>query len=187
MLSQLQTDIDAPKIETLEEHYIICGVGRTGAYIAEDFFRRKVPFVVIEQNPKELHRLQERFRDLGGRLLSITGDATEDETLEAVGIQRAKGLLTAMGDDKLNLFVVLTARSMNENIKIVTRVNEERFNRSKLERAGADKIVSNQYCRGPAYGVGDDSAQRRRFFGSNGSSDGKKKRRYGLLSCPYRV
>ncbi len=129
-------------VDSLSDHYILCGAGRTGFHIAEEFFLRHVSFVVVEQNPKVIHGLQQVMDELGGQLYSVEGDATEDETLEKAGVDRAKGLIAAMGDDKDNLFVVLTARSLNPTMRIITRVNDIRTNRGKLLKAGADKVIS---------------------------------------------
>ncbi len=135
------------RIAGLENHYILCGAGRTGSHIAWRFFETQTPFVVIEQNIAVLHNLQESL-ETNQELLYITMDATEDEALEQAGISRAKGLITALDDDKDNLFVVLTARSLNPTIRIVARVNNEKYNRGKLEKAGADKVVSTNVIGG---------------------------------------
>ncbi len=126
------------QVANLKDHYILCGAGRTGIYIAEEFVRLEVPFVIIEQEPTVIESCQSQ---IGADLLYLEGDATEDETLELAGIGRAKGLITTLGDDKDNIFVVLTARSLNPNLRIVTRVNNGEENVEKLRKAGADEIV----------------------------------------------
>lgn len=127
----------------LMEHYILCGIGRTGAHIAGEFVQRQLPLAVIESNPDTILDLQEKLAGVGERQPEfILGDATEDETLQQAGIEQAQGLIAAMGDDKDNLFVVLTARSLNSRLRIITRVNDERLNREKMEKAGADKVLS---------------------------------------------
>ena len=136
------------RINCLKNHYILCGAGRTGYHIAVEFVRRQVPFVVIDHSQTTLENLQKKLGQRGVDLLFVRGDGTEDEVLEQAGIQRARGLITAMGDDKDNLFAVLTSRSLNPNLRIVARVNDERLNRSKLEKAGADKVVSTNIIGG---------------------------------------
>jgi len=132
----------AKQIAKLEDHYILCGAGRTGSHIIERFSETDIPFVVIEQNLAVLKNAQECVKEQGKRFLYINEDATEDETLEQAGITKAKGLIAALNDDKDNLFVILTARSLNPTIRIVARVNDEKFNKKKLEKAGADKVIS---------------------------------------------
>jgi voltage-gated potassium channel len=137
----------ATQIDRLIGHYILCGAGRTGFYIFREFLYRRLPCVVIDQDPAALTSLQEQIKGHTENLLYIEGDATEDETLEAAGIQRAKGLIIAMDDDKDNLFVILAARSLNPDLRIITRVNQE-TNREKLEKAGADKVISTNFISG---------------------------------------
>jgi len=130
------------KIKTVKNHYILCGAGRTGAHIIEKFLETETPFVIIEQDQDIIDDLTETFGEKGKELLSLCGDATEDELLEQAGISQARGLITALDDDKDNLFVILTARSLNAAIRIVARINNERLNREKFIKAGANKVVS---------------------------------------------
>jgi voltage-gated potassium channel len=138
---------DQAAINQLENHYILCGAGRTGFYISKEFLNRQIPLVVIDEDPGTLEALKESFTDQAHHLYYLAGDATEDEVLTAAGVTQARGLITAMGDDKDNLFVILTARSLNPTIRIVTRVNQE-VNREKLEKAGADKVISTNVISG---------------------------------------
>jgi voltage-gated potassium channel len=124
------------QIAALKNHYIICGAGDTGRYVAEEFHKTQTPFVIIDRESETLLGLKHL-----GEFLSVHGDATHDATLIEAGIQRAKGLVSVLSDDKDNVFVVLSARSLNPNLRIVSRVvNEE--NREKLRKAGANEIVS---------------------------------------------
>jgi voltage-gated potassium channel len=125
------------RLAALKYHYILCGAGDTGIFVAEEFRRRKAQLVVIEQNPQAIQQLQQK---LGDNLLCLQGDATEDEMLELAGIKRATGLVTALSEDKDNVFAILTARSLNPQLRIVTRV-EEPENKEKLRQAGADVIT----------------------------------------------
>ncbi|OFW34945.1 MAG: hypothetical protein A2074_08625 [Candidatus Aquicultor primus] len=122
-------------ISKLEEHYIICGFGRVGENVAEEFSTSRVLFVVIENKPERV----EECREYG--YLCIEGDASSDEVLLAAGVERAQGLVAAVDSDADNVFVTLTARVLNQNIKIVARssVGESI---EKLQRAGANKVVS---------------------------------------------
>lgn len=136
------------QLTNLKNHYILCGVGRTGSHIVERFVELQTPFVAVEKNAATLTQLQEIMAEKGRYLHCINADATEDETLEEAGIRQAKGLITALDDDKENLFVILTARALNPNVYIVARVNDDKLNREKLEKAGADKVVSTNVISG---------------------------------------
>ena len=134
------------RIAAFEDHYILCGAGDTGIFVAEEFQRRQTPVVVIEQNLPAIQHLQQK---LGNDLPCLQGDATEDELLELAGIERAKGLVAALSEDKDNVFVILTARSLNPRLRIVTRV-EEPENTEKLRQAGKKvplKLIKNPFYR----------------------------------------
>jgi voltage-gated potassium channel len=124
------------QIAKLNQHIILCGVGHIGYQIAEEFHLTRTPFVAIEVAPQALEELLRL-----GEIPYVAGDATKDETLRLAGIERAKGLVTALSDDKDNVFVVLSARSLNPKLRIVARLTNAE-NAGKLRRAGADEIVS---------------------------------------------
>ncbi len=125
------------QIAALHNHIILCGAGRTGLHIAEEFYKTHTPFVVIEQDKEALEDLLR----LDSGLLYLQEDATQDETLLRAGIKRAKGLVTTLSEDKDNIFVTLCARSLNPKLRIVARLVEEK-NAELLRKAGADEIVS---------------------------------------------
>lgn len=131
------------QIDQLRDHLILCGAGRTGANIADLFCDMNTRFIVIDQSMATIETLVEHARQHHRELLYILGDATEDETLLAAGITRARGLIAALSDDKDNLFATLTARALNPGLRIVTRVNDERNNREKMIKAGADRVISS--------------------------------------------
>lgn len=124
------------RIAELSGHVILCGGGSTGRCVAEELIKTRRPFVVIERDPE----LLEHTRRLGD-FPFVQGDATEDETLKMAGVDRAVGLIAGLPEDKDNVFVVLTARSLNPRLRIVSRVSEEE-NADKLKKAGADEVVS---------------------------------------------
>ena len=102
------------KINVLTDHIIICGYGKYGAEVAEHFIRQKIPFVVIEIDEsvtKDMRFLKD--------FLFVEGDATNDDLLEEVGIQRARALISTLPDDAENVYVVLSARQLNPNLKII--------------------------------------------------------------------
>jgi voltage-gated potassium channel len=122
------------KIRRLKDHYIICGFGRIGGMIAQEFERRPRPFVVVERDEDQVSRIPQKYP-------VVVGDATEESALLDAGIERAKGLVTVLPSDADNLFVTLTARDLNPKLFIIARYEEPR-SESKLLRAGADKVVS---------------------------------------------
>lgn len=123
------------EMSKLHEHFIICGAGRVGARIIREMQRAECPFVVIERDQQKVVDLIEQ----GGHV--IVGDSTLEETLREAGVERARGLAACLPDDADNLYVVLTARDLNENLHIVARAVEEQAE-PKLVRAGANRVVS---------------------------------------------
>ena len=124
------------KISQLEGHFIVCGLGRVGTVICRYFSERKRPFVVIEQNGEMLSG-----ECADKQWLYIQGDATDDGVLRQAGIARARALTSVLPTDGDNLYVVLSARMLNNRLQIVARASEERA-RNKLKRAGADRVIS---------------------------------------------
>ncbi len=121
-------------IEQLRDHFIICGYGRVGRRVAEEFRAAGVPFVVLDVSEAAV----EAARQAG--VLLIEGDATKDETLRRAGLERARGLVAASDSDTDNLSVVLSARSERPSLTIVARASDEDARR-KLVLAGADRVV----------------------------------------------
>ena len=121
------------KINTLEDHIIICGYGRNGKQAVHKLEAYNHPFVVIEQDEEIIERYQED-------ILFLHGNANEDEILVQAGIERASTLICALPSDADNLFIVLSARQMNSNLKIISRASEE-TSYKKLKLAGADNVI----------------------------------------------
>lgn len=122
-------------IGKLNGHYILCGYGRVGRKIAEEFANEDVDFVVIDEKESEVERCLE------DGYLALRGNASDNAVLEAVGIKRAKGLVAAVDSDADNLFVTFSARKMNPELRIVARANSEE-SATKLKQAGADRSLS---------------------------------------------
>ncbi len=127
------------QIKELNKHYIICGYGRMGRIIFKELEAKDIKCVVIEKNTDSLE-------DKNGILL-VKGDATRDETLKQVGIERAIGLISVLPTDAENLYVVLSARELNPGLFVVARAGEE-GSEQKLLRAGADRVVSPYHIGG---------------------------------------
>ena len=123
------------RISKLRNHYIICGYGRIGHLICREFQSRPTPFLVVEKNPHQVERLEREGH------MYVEGDATDDETLQAAGIEHAKGLITAVTSDTDNVYITLTARGLNPKLFILARAGEEGAEK-KLMRAGASKVIS---------------------------------------------
>lgn len=123
------------KIRSLKDHYIICGYGRIGALVADMLREKGVAMVVIDNNDEATRRLE------AAGLYYILGSATEDESLLAAGIDRAKGLVATVSSDADNVYITLTAKGMRPDLLIIARATEPGSER-KLKRAGADKVVS---------------------------------------------
>jgi len=136
---QLRKILGRKKLESrigkLRDHYIICGYGRIGHLICREFQSRPTPFVIVEQNPNHIERLEREG------YMYVEGDATDDETLLAAGIEHAKGLITAVTSDTDNVYITLTARGLNPKLFILARAGEEGAEK-KLMRAGASKVIS---------------------------------------------
>lgn len=122
-------------IDTLTEHYILCGFGRTGRQIALEFKAEGIPFVTVDSEVEQIEAAQE----LG--YVSVQGDATLDDTLLKVGIERAICLIAALPSDAENLYTVLSAKTLNPQIRAIARASTEEALK-KLQRAGADAVVS---------------------------------------------
>jgi voltage-gated potassium channel len=132
------------RIDKLSGHFIVVGVGATGIHVVEELLASDVAFVVIDTNEERLRTVADR---LGPKMLYVDGDATDDSILEQSGIMRAKGLAATLRDDKDNVFVSITARALNPQLRIVAKVTEDSAE-SKLKRAGADTTVSPSFIGG---------------------------------------
>lgn len=125
------------QIAKLKDHIILCGGGHTGRHVAAELYHTHTPFVVIENDHEAL---QDLLRNVADDIPYLEEDATVDDTLLLAGIERAKGLITTLGEDKDNVFVALSARAFNPTLRIVARLVDE-ANEPKLRKAGADEIV----------------------------------------------
>jgi voltage-gated potassium channel len=127
------------KIEALSSHIVVAGSGATGKHVIEELIATQTPFVVIERNHEHIQRISQTM--MNGEMLFVHGDATEDHALVEAGIERAAGIVAALTHDKDNLFVTLSARSLNPNARIVSKVTEDE-SAPKMLKAGATAVVS---------------------------------------------
>jgi voltage-gated potassium channel len=123
------------EISKLRNHFIICGAGRVGSRIIRELQRRQEPFIVIEREEKQAAGLLEED------VLVLARDATLEETLRDAGVEHARALAACLPDDAANVYVVLTARGLNDDLHIVARAVEEQAE-PKLIRAGANRVIA---------------------------------------------
>jgi len=122
------------QIDRLTDHAIICGYGRIGKQLAFELQQARTPYIILDRNPGKLAEAE-----VAGHL-TLKGDATDEATLRAVGIERARVLATVLPDDALNVFITLSARNLNPRMEIIAR-GEYPTTEGKLIHAGADKVV----------------------------------------------
>ncbi len=122
------------EIEALSGHYILCGAGRVGRSAARELAREKCPFVIVESDAAKLARYSDGW-------LTLLGDATQESVLRQARIEHARGLVAATTTDATNMYIVLTARSLNPKLRIIARASEEQAEKH-LAAAGADTVVS---------------------------------------------
>jgi voltage-gated potassium channel len=122
-------------LNQLRDHFILCGYGRIGTEIVAEFENHKVPYAVIDQTEEAVGRLRAEGR------LHLEGDASSEELLKQAGIERARGLISAVDSDERAVYIVLAARAMNPNLYIIARAGRPESIR-RLELAGASRTIS---------------------------------------------
>lgn len=122
-------------IDSLTDHYIICGFGRVGRQVARDLRAAGGKYVVVDSTPEN----RETAAETGVRF--IAGDPGEDDVLRQAGIERARAVLACVDSDAANIFIALTARQLRQDIEIIARASVE-DSEKKLLRAGADRVIS---------------------------------------------
>lgn len=122
-------------VEKLSNHYIVCGIGDTGIHVVEEMVKADANFVGIEMDEDHLEHLSDTHD-----FLYIIGDATDDDVLLRAGVERAKGLVTCLSRDQDSLFVVISAKKLNPNLRVVAKAVENN-SPEKMITAGADEVV----------------------------------------------
>jgi voltage-gated potassium channel len=125
----------ARMLESIKDHFIVCGFGRIGSIIAGELSRRSVPIVIIEREAARVKESLERG------FLTLEADASDETVLARAGIARARGLIAAVGTDAENVYAVLSARVMRPDLFIIGRAEGEGSLR-KLRQAGANRVIS---------------------------------------------
>lgn len=122
-------------ISQLHDHFIVCGFGRVGRNASCELQRANVPFLVLDRSEQRVKRASE------AGMFAILADATNDDDLRQAGVLRARGLIAALPSDAENLFIILSAKTLNPSLIVVTRASEEQAE-EKLRRAGADTVFA---------------------------------------------
>ncbi len=122
-------------VKKLEDHIIICGFGRVGKSTATALQESHLQVAIIDSDPAAVHQAHE------AGFIALEGDASQDEVLLEAGLLKAQSIIITTGEDSLNLFIVLSARSINSDLFIIARANQASSD-IKLRRAGADRVVS---------------------------------------------
>jgi len=127
-------------INELKDHFIVCGLGDTGRYAVAELQKTETPYVVVDLSEDSL----EKSRDLHSETLNVLyviGDATEEDVLEKAGLDRARGLIAALPNDKDNLVITVIVRQRFPQMRIVARAADKKF-ADRMMRAGASSTVS---------------------------------------------
>lgn len=130
-------------IKKLRDHYILCGIGRVGRNVASELIATDRSFVAIDANVQVL----DEYKEKEPGLLFLHGDASDDDVLRQADLAHAAGLFAVTGDDSMNLMIVITAKQLRPEMRVVARCHEVR-NIEKMKKAGADAIVSPDFTGG---------------------------------------
>lgn len=123
------------KINKISDHVVICGYGRNGKQVAIELHEHNVKTVIVEQNAE----IAQVLRETPG-MLYVEGDATDEEVLKQTHMESARAMITTLPQDADNLFVVLSAKELNPEIKIISRASQDNSD-VKLKRAGATNVI----------------------------------------------
>lgn len=135
LLEQVQNRRRRRTMGKLSNHYIVVGYGRLGREVAAELSYRQNEVVVVDSS------IETAVHDPKGRLITILGDGTDDDILKETAIDKARALAATTGNDVTNIFITLSARQLNPNLHIITRVDDE-ASIPKALRAGADEVIN---------------------------------------------
>lgn len=127
----------AKRINELQDHFIVAGIGSTGEYVLSEIKNSEKACVVIDHDRERIEKVSD---ELGMSFPYIIGDATEDAILEEAGLSRARAIICSLGNDRDNLFVTVSARTLNADIRIITRGSHPDSS-EKFTRAGANSVI----------------------------------------------
>ena len=129
------------RIDELNGHFIVCGLGDTGRHAVAELQKTATPFVVVDVSEENLKKMRDLHPESLGQMLYTVGDATEEETLQRAGVERAKGIISALPNDKDNLVITVIVRQRFPKMRIVARSTDKKF-ADRMMRAGANSTVS---------------------------------------------
>lgn len=165
-------------LDNMKNHYIVCGYGKTGKSVLEDLLEKGFEVVMIESNAERNEKLKEVY---GQKFIHIDGDATDDAVLIQAGVERAKILISVLSTDAENLFVTLSAKDLNKDVKVITRVAETNST-EKFRKAGADFIVSPiEIAKDRIISIATTSADFFSFVEFAGAKEELKSYKFGLV------
>jgi voltage-gated potassium channel len=136
------------ELDKMKQHVIICGFGRNGQQAAKILQVHKIDFVVIEKNVEVI----KDYLDASSSVVYLLEDATDDNTLVRAGVARARAMIITLPEDANNVFIVLSTRSLNPNLQIISRASNHN-SIAKLRKAGADNIVMPELVGGAHMGT----------------------------------
>jgi voltage-gated potassium channel len=122
-------------LNQLRDHFIICGYGRIGTQIVAEFESHNIPYAVIDQTEDAVMRLRNEDR------LHVEGDASSEDILKLAGIERARGLISAVDSDERAVYIILAARALKPELYLISRAGRPESIR-RLELAGANRVIS---------------------------------------------
>ncbi len=130
--------INEVNVERLRDHFIICGYGQVGRTVVDQLQRLEIPYVLIETNEGLYREL------LSDRTPVIHGDAKRHDVLLKAGLEHARGICIVIDNDADNLYITVTARSLNPKVKIITRAGQQRY-ATAMRNSGADEVIIPEY------------------------------------------
>ena len=130
--------VNEVSLEKVKGHFIICGYGQVGRTVVDQLSKLEIPFVLIETN-EGLYR--ELLKD---GVMVIQGDAKRHDVMQSAGIERARGICIVIDNDADNLYITVTARALNPNLKIITRAGQQRY-ANAIRNSGADEVIIPEY------------------------------------------
>jgi len=130
--------VNEVNVDRLRDHFIICGYGQVGRTVVDQLQRLEIPFVLIETNEGLYRELLNEGTPV------IQGDAKRHDVLLKAGLDRARGICIVIDSDADNLYITVTARSLNPKIKIITRAGQQRY-ANAIRSSGADEVIIPEY------------------------------------------
>ncbi len=165
-------------LNAMNNHYIVCGYGKTGKHVLEELLKKGLEVVIIESDTERNEKLKELYSN---KYIHLDADATEDAVLLQAGVKRAKILISVLSTDAENLFVTLSAKDLNKDIKVITRVAETNSS-EKFKKAGADFIVSPiEIATDRIISIATTSADFFSFVEFAGAKEELKEYKFGLI------